>query len=75
MVLTKCRKKIFWQFMKLRPAQVITAGSLDNAITLLMALGGGTNAVIHLLALAGRLGVPLTLERFDEHRRHGRFSL
>ena len=54
---------------ELRPAQVITAGSLDNAITLLMALGGGTNAVIHLLALAGRLGVPLTLERFDELSR------
>ena len=31
-----------------------------------MAIGGGTNAVIHLLALAGRVGVPLTLERFDE---------
>ena len=41
----------------------------DNAITLLMALGGGTNAVIHLLALAGRLGVPLTLDRFDELSR------
>ena len=54
---------------ELRPAQVITARSLDNAITLLMALGGGTNAVIHLLALAGRLGVPLTLERFDELSR------
>ena len=34
-----------------------------------MALGGGTNAVIHLLALAGRLGVPLTLDRFDELSR------
>ena len=53
----------------LRPAQILTATSLDNAITLLMALGGGTNAVIHLLALAGRLGVPLTLERFDELSR------
>ena len=36
-----------------------------------MALGGGTNAVVHLLALAGRVGVPLTLDRFDElSRRH-----
>jgi dihydroxyacid dehydratase/phosphogluconate dehydratase len=35
----------------------------------LMALGGGTNAVIHLLALAGRLGVPLSLDRFDELSR------
>jgi dihydroxy-acid dehydratase len=53
----------------LAPAQIITAESLDNAITLLMALGGGTNAVVHLLALAGRLGVPLTLDRFDELSR------
>ena len=34
-----------------------------------MAVGGGTNAVIHLLALAGRVGVPLTLDRFDELSR------
>ena len=53
----------------LSPARIITAESLDNAITLLMALGGGTNAVVHLLALAGRLGVPLTLDRFDELSR------
>ncbi len=50
----------------LRPSQVLTAEAFDNAITLLMAMGGATNAVIHLLALAGRVGVPLTLERFDE---------
>ncbi len=54
---------------QLRPSSILTAASLDNAITLLMALGGGTNAVIHLLALAGRLGVPLTLARFDELSR------
>ena len=53
----------------LSPAKILTAESLDNAITLLMALGGGTNAVVHLLALAGRLGVPLTLDRFDELSR------
>ena len=35
------------------------------------AIGGSTNAVIHLLALAGRLGVPLTLEDFDAHRPRG----
>ena len=54
---------------RLAPAQIITAASLDNAITLLMALGGATNAVIHLLALAGRLGLPLELARFDELSR------
>jgi dihydroxy-acid dehydratase len=51
---------------ELRPSQILTSDAFDNAITLLMAIGGGTNAVIHLLALAGRVGVPLTLERFDE---------
>jgi dihydroxy-acid dehydratase len=49
-----------------RPSDVLTAEAFDNAITLLMALGGGTNAVVHLLALAGRAGVPLTLDRFHE---------
>ena len=41
----------------LRPSQILIAEAFDNAITLLMALGGGTNAVVHLLALAGRVGV------------------
>jgi dihydroxy-acid dehydratase len=50
----------------LRPSAILTSEAFDNAITLLMALGGGTNAVIHLLALAGRVGVPLTLDRFHE---------
>jgi len=53
----------------LRPRTIVTADALDNAITVLMALGGGTNAVVHLLALAGRAGVPLTLDRFDELSR------
>ncbi len=53
----------------LRPSRIVTAEALDNAITLLMALGGGTNAVVHLLALAGRVGVPLGLDRFDELSR------
>jgi dihydroxy-acid dehydratase len=53
----------------LRPRQIVTAEALDNAITVLMALGGGTNAVVHLLALAGRAGVPLGLDRFDELSR------
>jgi dihydroxy-acid dehydratase len=48
-----------------RPSQVITAGSFRNAIVALAAIGGSTNAVVHLLALAGRLGVPLTLDDFD----------
>src|SRR5229473_2140508 len=53
----------------LRPTQILTPEAFDNAITVLMAIGGGTNAVIHLLALAGRVAVPLTLERFDDISR------
>src|SRR5207245_429059 len=53
----------------LRPSQVLTADAFDNAITVLEAIGGSTNAVIHLLALAGRVGVSLTLDRFDEMSR------
>jgi dihydroxy-acid dehydratase len=49
-----------------RPAEVLTAEAIDNAITLLMAIGGSTNAVLHLLALAGRVGVDLSLRRFHE---------
>jgi dihydroxy-acid dehydratase len=54
---------------RLRPSQILTEAAFDNAIRLLMAIGGGTNAVIHLLALAGRVGVPLSLARFDEIAR------
>ncbi len=53
----------------LRPSQILTPEAFDNAITVLMAIGGATNAVIHLLALAGRVGAPLTLERFDDVSR------
>ena len=49
----------------LKPRDFITAGSVDNAVTTALALGGSTNAVIHLIAIAGRAGVPLTLDRFD----------
>jgi dihydroxy-acid dehydratase len=48
-----------------RPSQVMTTGSFHNAIVALAAIGGSTNAVVHLLAIAGRLGVPLTLDDFD----------
>src|SRR5438876_4408294 len=49
-----------------RPSEILSARAFDNAIRTLMALGGSTNAVIHLLALAGRAGLPLPLTRFDE---------
>ena len=49
----------------LRPSRVLTRPAFENAIRVLSAVGGSTNAVIHLLALAGRVGVPLELEDFD----------
>ncbi|MBK9945116.1 MAG: dihydroxy-acid dehydratase [Kouleothrix sp.] len=49
----------------LRPAQVLTRQAFENALRVFAAIGGSTNAVIHLLAIAGRLGVPLTLDDFD----------
>ena len=48
-----------------RPSAVMTAASFRNAIVTLAAIGGSTNAVVHLLAIAGRLGVPLTIDDFD----------
>src|SRR4051794_30908873 len=48
-----------------RPSQVMTRAAFANAIVALAALGGSTNAVVPLLAIAGRLGVELTLEDFD----------
>ncbi len=49
----------------LRPSQIMTAAALENAIRLLMALGGSTNAIVHLVAIAGRLGINLPLSCFD----------
>jgi dihydroxy-acid dehydratase len=49
----------------LRPSQVMTRRAFENAIRVNAAIGGSTNAVIHLLAIAGRLGVELSLDDFD----------
>jgi dihydroxy-acid dehydratase len=48
-----------------RPGTFLTKGSFHNAIVALAAVGGSTNAVVHLLAIAGRLGIDLTLDDFD----------
>ncbi len=48
-----------------RPSQILTMGSFRNAIVALAAIGGSTNAVVHLLAIARRLGVALSLADFD----------
>ncbi len=51
---------------ELAPVRILTSQAFDNAITVLTAIGGSTNVVLHLLAFAGRVGVPLTLTRFGE---------
>ena len=53
----------------IRPSQILTAEAFDNAITLLNAVGGSTNAIVHLPAIAGRAGIDLPLARFDEISR------
>src|SRR5438270_1623252 len=52
-----------------RPSRIMTRQAIENAITVDMAIGGSTNAVVHLLAIAGRLGIPLELEDFDRISR------
>jgi dihydroxy-acid dehydratase len=49
----------------LRPRDILRAASFDNAVTTVLALGGSTNAIVHLIAMAGRAGVALDLDRFD----------
>ncbi|MFZ0980959.1 MAG: dihydroxy-acid dehydratase [Candidatus Acidiferrales bacterium] len=49
----------------IRPKQIITAAALRNAITSVLATGGSTNGVLHLLAIARDAGVPLTIDEFD----------
>ncbi|MBI1895134.1 MAG: dihydroxy-acid dehydratase [Acidobacteria bacterium] len=53
----------------LRPSRIMTREALENAVTTCMALGGSTNAVVHLIAIAGRLGIGLTLDDFDQISR------
>lgn len=54
----------------LRLSQVLSRKSLENAIMVNAAVGGSTNLVVHLLAIAGRLGIPLELEDFDRLGSH-----
>jgi len=64
---TKCGRRIVemvWQDLK--PRDILTEAAFENAITADMAIGGSTNAIIHLVALAGRSGIKLDLKRFDD---------
>ncbi|MGA4958817.1 L-arabinonate dehydratase [Streptomyces lavendulocolor] len=53
----------------LRPSDILTREAYEDAVTTVLGLGGSTNAVIHLIAMAGRSGVPLTLDDFDRIAR------
>jgi dihydroxy-acid dehydratase len=56
--------EMVWEDLK--PRDILGPRSFDNAIVTLMAMGGSTNALIHLVAMAGRAGIKLPLERFNE---------
>lgn len=49
----------------IRPRDILQPGAFENAIRVLHAISGSTNGIVHLLALAGRVGVPLSLDEFD----------
>ncbi|HSE23753.1 MAG TPA: dihydroxy-acid dehydratase [Pyrinomonadaceae bacterium] len=53
----------------LRPSQLLTRKAFENAVTVVMAVGGSTNAVLHLLAIAHAAGVQLSLDDFEEIRK------
>jgi dihydroxy-acid dehydratase len=51
---------------RLTPDRIMSPGAIENALRVLLAIGGSTNAIIHLTAIAGRLGVALSLKRLNE---------
>ena len=53
----------------LRPSRIMTERAFENAIRVMLALGGSTNGVVHITAVAGRLGIPLSLDLFDRLSR------
>ncbi len=59
--------EMVWEDLK--PRDILNDASFNNAIASVFALGGSTNAVIHLVALAGRAGIKITLDRFDQLSR------
>ena len=63
------RRAVDMVWEDLKPRDILTAASFDNAITTVLALGGSTNALVHLIAIARRAGIALNLDRFDELSR------
>ena len=63
--------EMVWEDLK--PRDILTTDAFENAVTATMALGGSTNAIIHLVAMAGRAGARLDLDRFDALSRRTPF--
>jgi len=63
--------EMVWEDLK--PRDILTSEACENAVTATMALGGSTNAIIHLIAMAGRAGARLDLDRFDALSRRTPF--
>jgi len=63
------RRIVEMVYTDLKPRDIVTPAAVDNAVATLMALSGSTNGVIHLVAIAGRAGIKLPLDRFDEISR------
>jgi dihydroxy-acid dehydratase len=59
--------ELVWEDLK--PSDILSDASFRNAVTTVLALGGSTNAIVHLLAMARRAGVPLDLDAFDRRAR------
>jgi dihydroxy-acid dehydratase len=63
--------EMVWEDVK--PRDILTTEAFENAVTVAMALGGSTNAIVHLIAMAGRAGAQLDLDRFDALSRRTPF--
>ena len=63
------RRVVEMVWTDLKPADIMTIAAFENAVTVAMSLGGSTNSIVHLIAMSGRVGAGLTLERFDELSR------
>ncbi len=59
--------ELAWE--KRRPKELLSRGSFLNAIVTWLTIGGSTNAIVHLIAMAGRAGIPLSIDDFDELSR------
>ena len=73
MATTAGRRIVDMVWEDLKPTDIMTTRAFENAVTAAMALGGSTNAIIHLIAMAGRAGAALDLDKFDALSRRTPF--